>query len=170
MHYMFHQDLKQWNGIVNSLRDVYNKNKKPSDRYYEICCKYSRRCKWVVKCVFHFGIGAYIMILLITLISAQSGEMRPCAYVYLPRPYEYPTLMLVALHLFNFASLTFLLVIFCGDQAMVCMLFLNMPMVSSIIAEHLMELNNIIQQENNKTMEIKREMIEYYWMHRKYKE
>lgn len=167
----FLQDLNQFNGIFGFLRDVYSKNSKPGDKYYKICSKYGRRSKNSVK----FGLGSWtvgylIVLLLTTLDSLLSDKIRPSVYIYLPGVHHYSTPLMIVLCLFNLLTSSFMLVVTSSCDALFFFLFLNMPMVSSIITDHLQELNDMVLLDRNKSIGMKRKMVEYYCMHLKYKE
>lgn len=112
-----------------------------------------------------------MMMLLTTLDSVLSGDIRPPVYIYLPGIHDYPISLMAALCLFNLMTSLFYLGIISTCDGLFFFLFLNMPMVSSIITEHLKELNAVIKVDKAlETNEVKCKMIEYYWMNLKYKE
>lgn len=107
-----------------------------------------------------------MVLLLTSLDSLLSGEIRPPVYIYLPHVHDYSTPMMAAVCIFNLLTSSFWLGVISTCDGLFFYLFLNMPMVSSIVTEKLKELNAVVTVLE--ASEIKCKMIEYYWMHRKY--
>lgn len=118
----------------------------------------------------------YLTTLLVTALPGTCelllrGDYKPTMLIYFPGVREYSGGMLIASLIFNhFMVVICLLTIPPGDMFFF-IVFANMPLVPAVIKEHLDQLTKILEQKRDENrLEIKRRMVQYIQMQRRYNE
>lgn len=158
--------------IIEFITDIYEKNSDASSHYYGICQRFAR----ISKLICTVGFGLYLATLLVTALPGTcklllTGDYEPTMLIHFPGVYEYTGGMLVASLIFNhFMVVICLLTIPPGDMFFF-IVFANMPMVPAVVQGHLDQLTKILEQQRDRNrLEIKRRMVQYIQMQRRYNE
>jgi hypothetical protein len=167
------QDLHHLYPTIEFIADIYEKNSQPTSQYYEICQQFARISKLVVK----VSLSIYIVTLTVTALlgtceTLLTGNYKPTMVIYFPGIHEYSTqMMVVSLTVNHLMVVVSLLSIPPGD-IFFFILFANMPMVPAVIKGHFDELTRKLEHTGKvvNVMEVKRRIVQYIGMQRRYNE
>lgn len=171
MKYIFLCDLQHFHEIIDFSKDIYKKNTHVKDKYYQLCDRYGFISQLTIK----IGLAAYIplvsiFVLLQLIDSIQKGELKPCLFIYFPFGFEYsqPLCLRVIMFLYNFLFAASIITILVPVDILFFLIFLNIPLTSEILQEHLLELNRSLEKARISEDAIKRRLLEYLEMHKKH--
>lgn len=169
--YYLLDDLKHLIPIIEFIADIYEKNSHPTGKYYGICCKYARITQLTVKIGFALYFGAITIITLSgTLESILRDIRKPSMVIYFPGIHEYSTAMFALLCGYNYVMVVISFLTIPPGDMLFFVIFVNISMVPAIIKGQFEELTNALQEKQMNPVQIKRRILQYIQMHRRYNE
>lgn len=166
-------DLQQLLPIIQFVEKIYEKNAAPTSKYYKICNIYGIISQLTVQ----VGFGSFLVLIAIAALwqsyqSIESGELVPCLLMYFPFVGEYTTGWLILVAVYNYLIVVIAAIAISPSDLTFFLIFVNIPMVSSIIGEDLKELNRVIGEVDGvselKLLDAKQELLECLRLHRLY--
>lgn len=101
-----------------------------------------------------------------------TGVYKPSLAIYFPGIHDYSTEMIVLSFIFNQIMVVFCLLLLPPADMFFFILFANTPMVPLVIKGHLDELTKMLELKQNlaNELDIKRRIVQYIEMQRRYNE
>lgn len=136
-------DLRSMVKIVTNMDTVYRANRRPTDEYYGICCKFARITELTIKAFYSLFLSMVTFVLLSGVLqSIIQTERLPLAHCYLPKVDEYSNDILYALvTLYNVGMLIVLVVTITPGDVFFFAIAVNVLMTPNIVQQQMDKLS-----------------------------
>lgn len=156
-------DLCSMIGIAKHIVEIHKKNSAKKAKNYKLCEEYGNLSYLIT-----IGLPTFYGILIIFyqlpafIDIFTKGKIRPSASIYLPDVNEADTIDMSVLFLINFVYFTFVANIFLATDAFICIIFLTIPMFSTIIQRQINDTTIYLKDKKkaNDSMLIKKQLID----------
>lgn len=172
--YICPQDVRALIEIGDFIGNIYQQYTKPKSRSYYLflCNKYANISARILKTVLNVYILLFICFLSLGICESLSmGKPMPALRIYLPGVNEDSFGGCFTIMVYNYVGATFVPMTEAAYNALLFIIFANMPMVSSVIVGHLDELkDNLLIPGYYKNYDIERRLLNVILMHNEYVE
>lgn len=171
--YIFVTDLINLRKIADFIGYVYKQNMDHGSGNYnfQLCREYADRTEQIIKIIrIGYGILGIFASSLTFIEFIHTGKLLMPLCNYFPGVDESSPIGQGFLAAYNLLVITYSLLIFMPVDSLVCIIFVNMGLVSSIIINHLAEMRNALLDPDCSKLDIRKRMINIICMHQKYKE
>lgn len=162
-------DLRRMMKLIEFFGDIYRKNNDPCSTYYNTCKHYARTTELTIKIA---GSGYFGIVIILSLSgvfeSVIRGVWKQPMIIYFPGIYEYSTIQFALLIAFNVIMIVVCFVTLPVVDMLFFLMFANVPMVPTIIKQHLNSLDEGIENSRFSPREIKHRLVLYHLMHKSY--
>lgn len=173
LKYILLADLIPLITIIEDAKDIYQKNSNPKCEIYAICKKYARISELTVK----FGLTIYCSWVLVESSTSTydwiiTGIRKPALSIYFPGVYEYSHSGFILLSLYNYIIVAICAVLTPSGDLLLFLVFANVPLISADIQTYVNKFDVIMESTDSrdKILMVKKSLIEYHLMHKKYNE
>lgn len=172
--YLLLGDLHRLRPLFEFLKSVYQQNSWPNSKYYKTCMEFARISHLTLVIGFSLYSFIFAQIVLFGIYeSLRRAEPTPFLFIFFPFASNDNLIVYILDLLYNtIAYLTCVVTVPPADLVFF-IVFANVPLISTVICCQLNELSMIIQRDEVKPLnnnDIKRFLLNYVWMHRKYNE
>lgn len=174
--YCFVEDLKILASVIKFIDEIYKKNSQlfkthANLRNYKLCEKYSK-CEYIVKIIYVLNglcaTNTCLYSVIIYFVTADRVLTIPMSFPFLDIN---TTGGFIALLLLQALVLLYSYIVFSSFDSILIVIVLNMRMISAIITGHFDDFRQTIALNSKCTkLEIRRQLLNIIWMHRKYNE
>lgn len=136
-------DFRSMVPVANSISPIHKKNSTESDRDYTLCEKYANISRSITIGIPVSYIFLATLFQLPTIIDIFTKDIiRPSASIHLPGVNESDTIQMIALLLINVMAIALVLIIFYASETFTYIIFLTIPMLSTIIQRQINDFKN----------------------------
>lgn len=157
--------------IVEFMFDIYDKNQRKREKYYELCKRFANIS--LILLILALSLYCFLVVFegVFTFIQfSLTGEFIPPYSVSFPNTNDQIFANIYGIILINITAMIFFVTISLGVDSLIVLVIANIPFISTILIRELEEFKSTIEKSKLTEEQIKFEFLRIIFMHRKYNE